>query len=187
MLARLAGHWVYGGALAGGLLLVLAPLLTAGLNAGGSWAYLALVAYMLHQYEEHDDDRFRRFVNETAAKGRAGLTSAEVFLINIPGVWGVIALSLWLAERLAQGWALIAAWLMLVNALAHIGPALALRRPNPGLWTALALFLPLGLAMLAALSPRASLVQQAVGLGLALLIHLAIMARALRTPAPRPA
>ena len=180
MFARLTANWVYGGALAGGLLLVLAPLVMPGLTAGGRLCYLALAAYMLHQYEEHDNDRFRRFVNETVARGRAGLSQADVFAINIPGVWGVIALALWLAERVSPGWAMIAAWLILVNALAHLGQAAAMRRPNPGLVTAALLFLPLGAVMVQRLGAVATLSQQAVSLALALAIHAAIMVRAMR-------
>lgn len=185
MFARLSANWVYGGALAGLLLLALAPLLVPALNPGGRLCYLALAAYMLHQYEEHDGDRFRRFVNETVAKGRAGLTLAEVFIINIPGVWGVIGAAMWLAQSLGPGWALIAAWLLLVNAAAHFGQAAMMRRANPGVWTALILFLPLGGWMLATVSPVATTAQQAVSLALALLIHLAIMLRAMR-PAATP-
>lgn len=180
MFARLTANWVYGGALAGVLFLALAPLVMPGLTVGGRFCYLALGAYLLHQYEEHDNDRFRRFVNQTVARGRAGLSPADVFLINIPGVWGVIGLALWLAERVAPGWGLIAAWLILVNALAHIGQALAMRRTNPGVATAVVLFLPLGAVMLRALGPLATLSQQALSLALALAIHAAIMMRAMR-------
>lgn len=141
-LSRLQAHWVYGGALAGVLLLLLSPLLTAGLSRAGALVYFGLVAYMLHQYEEHDDDRFRRFVNDMLH--REALTRGAVFVINIFGVWGVFAATLWATERLSPGWAAVSGWFLLVNGAAHAGQAIALRRSNPGLWTALALFLPLG-------------------------------------------
>ena len=119
-------------------------------------------------------------MNQTVARGRAGLSPADVFVINIPGVWGVIGLALWLAEPAAPGWGLIAAWLILVNTLAHLGQALAMRRANPGVVTAAILFLPLGAVMLRDLAPVATLSQQAVSPALALAIHAAIMMRAMR-------
>ncbi len=68
--------------------------------------------------------------------------------------------------RLADGgWGVVAAWLLLVNALGHLGQALALRRPNPGLWTGLALFLPLGQAILWALWPETAPAQHLAGAG----------------------
>ena len=54
MFARLSQNWVYGGALAGILLLVLAPLVVPGLGLAGGLVSLALALYMLRQMEEHD-------------------------------------------------------------------------------------------------------------------------------------
>lgn len=186
MLARLMAHWVYGGALAGLLLLALAPLLTRALSPAGTLAYLALPLYMLHQYEEHDGDRFRAYVNGSVARGRAGLSPADVFVVNVVAVWALFAAALWLAEAAGPGWAAVPAWLMLVNAALHVLPALVRRRYNPGLWTAFLLLLPFALWALARLSAAVTLPQQAGALALALLIHLAIMARAMRPP-PREA
>ena len=183
MIERLFQNWVYGGALAGILLVILAPLLVPSLGAGGLYGYLALIAYMLHQYEEHDHDRFRQFVNKRVAVGRRGLSVADVFIINVPGVWGVIALSMWLAERAALGWALIAAWLMVVNALAHSVQAVAMRRYNPGLVTAVVLFVPLGGWILVSLWPVATFTQNATSLVIVLLIHIGIVFRAMRPAA----
>jgi hypothetical protein len=109
MLRRLTENWVYGGFLAGLLLLILLPLVAPHSPQELVATFLCLPVYMLHQYEEHDNDRFRRFVNQTIAKGRAGLSVADVFVINVPGVWGVIALSLWLAATFNNGFGLIAA------------------------------------------------------------------------------
>jgi hypothetical protein len=171
---RLMRHWVYGGALAGLLILSLAPLLLAGWPAGEAAAFLALPVYMLHQYEEHDDDRFRRFVNAMMARGTEALTIPAVFVINILFVWCALALVLWAMRGINPGWGVVAGWYLVVNALAHLGPALGLRRSNPGLWTALVLFLPLGFAILAMLAPVTSAFQFWSGLGLVLLLHAAI-------------
>ena len=44
---------------------------------------------MLHQYEEHDNDRFRIFMNRILAGGHDALTHPAVFIINVPGVWAL--------------------------------------------------------------------------------------------------
>lgn len=173
-LGRLMRHWVYGGTLAGVLLLVLAPLFMTGWTPGEIAAFLALPVYMLHQYEEHDDDRFRRFVNQVMAGGVEALTIRAVFVINILFVWFALALVLWLMRALDMGWGSIAAWFLIVNALAHLGPAIGLRRYNPGLWTGLALFLPLGLAILFLLWPVTSALQLWTGALAVILLHLGI-------------
>lgn len=174
---RLISNWVYGGALAALLLLLLAPLLL------GHWpwpllaTFLHLPAYMLHQYEEHDRDRFRVFFNETIGKGRDVLSPLAVFVTNVPGVWGVITLSLYGAVALDLGWALIAVYLVLVNACAHAVHAVIFRRYNPGLATAVAVFVPLGGATLWLLhrAGAGSVGYHVAGLLTALLIHAAIL------------
>jgi hypothetical protein len=177
LLARLQAHWVYGGALAGLLLLLLTPLFARGWTGPETLSFLALPAYMLHQYEEHDADRFRQFVNRTIGGGREALTVADVFWINIAGVWLTLALGLWAMLRLDTGWGVFAAWFILVNAAAHLAQAAALRRPNPGVWTGAFLFLPLSLAILSALAGTATLAQHLVTLALVLALHAAILVR----------
>ncbi|MFX8235356.1 HXXEE domain-containing protein, partial [Acinetobacter baumannii] len=63
-------------------------------------------------------------------------------------------------------------YLMLVNAVGHGAAALRFGY-NPGLVTALLLFLPLGMVTLLTIS--ASFAAHAVGLSIAVLIHLAII------------
>jgi Protein of unknown function with HXXEE motif len=176
--SRLAENWVYGGTLAAPILLVLLPFLEV--SAAGRAVVLALVAYMLHQYEEHDDDRFRRFVNTHLGPARRGLTTVDVLIINVIGVWAVLLATLWLTEAAAPGWAAIAAWLLLVNALAHIGQGLAFRRYNPGLATAVVLFVPLSVILLTTIAEAASLGQHLISAGLILALHAAIVAVARR-------
>ncbi len=84
MYQRLITYWVYGGALAGVLLVFLTPALASSWTIVATLIFLHLPAYMLHQYEEHDDDRFRRFFNTTIGKGREVLSLQDVFLINVP-------------------------------------------------------------------------------------------------------
>jgi hypothetical protein len=189
MLARLINYWVYGGALAGLLLLILLPALTTGWSLALVAVLLQLPVYMLHQYEEHDDDRFRQFFNHTMFGGREVLSRGAVFLINVPGVWGVIAVSFCLARFVNIGFGLIAVYLTLVNAVVHLGPAFALRRYNPGLVTAVAVFFPVGGFALWQINQAGggSLAMQALGLGVAIGIHVAIIVYArLRSAALAP-
>lgn len=179
---RIIENWVYGGSLAGLLLLALAPLFVGGWPRPLIAIFLQLPAYMLHQFEEHDAGRFGAFVNRQIGGGRTVLTDAAIFLINVPVVWGIMAVSLWLAVRVAPGFGLVAIYLTLVNALVHIGPTIALRRYNPGLATAIILFLPLSIWALAEVSeaPGTGFGHHLLGLGSAILAHLAIVAYVLR-------
>jgi hypothetical protein len=173
---RLIRNWVYGGFLAGLLLLALTWMLAQDWPLWLTTIWLLLPIYMIFQYEEHDADRFRLFVNQHVAGGHEALTPFAVFLINIPGVWGVIVVAFALAWNVRPGLGLIAVYLVLVNAVIHIVAALAMRRYNPGLGTAIVLFLPAGLLALrlvqfTAPSGADHLIGLAVGVG----IHLAIV------------
>jgi hypothetical protein len=112
------------------------------------WVFLQQPLYMMHQLEEHVDDRFRRFVNARLAGGAEALTPTAVAVINIGGVWAVNAVALLLAATIHPGWGLLAAYLTLVNGITHVAAAVALRAYNPGLVTGVVLFLPAGLATL---------------------------------------
>jgi len=177
VLSRLFSNWVYGGFLSGFLILGLF------LGMGGDWSpsfwlvALQLPVYMIHQYEEHEGDRFRIFVNNILAGGREALTPLAVFVINVFGVWVVNLASILLALRVDLGFGLVGIWLTLLNGLIHIAQAVALRRYNPGLVTAAALFLPLGLAGVWVLgrSEHGTPGWQILGFGIAAAIHLAIV------------
>lgn len=182
MLQRLITQWVYGGALAGLLLLVLSPLLIADWSTPLAATFLLLPAYMIHQFEEHDNDRFRLFFNETIGKGFDVLSPLAVFVINVPGVWGVIALSLYGAASVNLGVALVAVYLVLVNAVVHIGHGVIFRRYNPGLVTAVVVFLPLGAFTLIAIDRAGggTVFNHALGFVSAVAIHAAILLHARR-------
>lgn len=179
---RVIEHWVYGGSLAGLLLLALAPLIVSGWSWPLIATFLQLPAYMLHQFEEHDAGRFGAFINRQIGGGQMVLPDGAIFLINVPGVWGVIALSLWLAVKIAPGFGLVAVYLTLVNALVHVGPTVVLRRYNPGLVTAIIVFLPLSLWALTEISaaPGTGFGHHLLGFGSAVLMHAAIVVYVLR-------
>lgn len=115
---RLSQNWVYGGTLTALVLMFLTPILTLGWPLPEILTFLCLPIYMLHQYEEHDADRFRLFVGQITGTPDA-LTIADVFWINVIGVWGVMVAILWLTLTVDQGWGVMAAWFLLINGLGH--------------------------------------------------------------------
>jgi hypothetical protein len=177
MIDRLVKYWVYGGSLAGVLLLLLLPAVDAGWGIALVLVYLQMPIYMLHQWEEHDDDRFRRFINQTIGHGRDVLPPGAVFAINI-GVWVLNLISFALAAHAGIGWGLIGVYAMIVNAIVHIVDGLVKRAYNPGLVTSVVLFLPVGLGGLWAISAtgEATALQHGVGIVIALAIHAGIVA-----------
>jgi hypothetical protein len=177
MIDRFSHNWVYGGALAGVLLLLLLPAIDGGWSLALMLVFLQMPVYMLHQLEEHDDERFRRYVDEMIGHGRDVLPSSAVFVINI-GVWVLNLISFALAAHVGIGWGLIGVYAMVINAIVHIADGIAKRAWNPGLVTAIVLFLPVGLGGLWAISAtgEATVLQHVVGIVIALLIHAGIVA-----------
>jgi hypothetical protein len=182
MFARLIANWVYGGFLAGLLLLLLTPLLVHSWPVSLVTTFLCLPVYMVHQYEEHDNDRFRLFVNQKIGKRRVGLSPLAVFVINVPGVWGVIGISLALAATVSIGFGLVAVYLILLNGTIHIVQAVISRGYNPGLGTAIFLFLPLGGYGITAIQQAGggTFLMHMTGAGAAIAIHVAIIVHAMR-------
>jgi hypothetical protein len=139
-MSRLVDHWVYGGFLAGLLLVGLTPLVAADWPTWQTAVFLQIPVYMLHQYEEHDADRFRAFVNARIVGVPDALSRRAVFAINVPLVWGWNLAALWLAVLAGPGFGLFAVYLTLVNAAIHAVAWIALGRPNPGCYTGVTLF-----------------------------------------------
>jgi hypothetical protein len=112
----------------------------------------------------------------SAAGGRC-LTRQATFLINSAGVWGVDLVALWLAVEVDLAFGLIAVYLTAVNALVHIAGAIAIRAYNPGLVTAVALFVPFSVwgAIEVSDSSGAGAGYQALALGIAVGLHVAII------------
>ncbi len=180
MLLRLMSNWVYGGFLASFLILALIALAARDMPAALALVALQLPVYMIHQYEEHDDDRFRRFFNDLIGNGRELLTTPAVFIINIGGVWAIYLAAIVLAATVDLGFGLVAIYGTLVNALVHLGAAAAKRGYNPGLGTAIILFLPAGITGLWLVSSAGvGLGWHALGLAIATGVHGAIIAHVL--------
>ena len=174
---NLIQFWVYGTFPAALLLLVLFPAFLSAESLPLGLIYLQIPFYLLHQVEEHASGRFGRFVNQTFGHGKEILTPTAIFWINVPGVWGISLTSFLLACFLHPGFGLIPVYGSLLNGLTHLLAWLRWRQPNPGLFTALFLFLPLGGLTLWSLSrqPEVTLGFHLLGIFLALLIHLALV------------
>ena len=177
----LVDHWVPGALFMGVVLLALTPLLAMSWELPLLLIFLHLPGYMVHQVEEHWGDRFRTYINEKVFGGVEALTPGGVLWINLPGVWGVNIVALYLAYFYDAGWALAAPYLMLVNAFAHLVNAMQTQEYNPGLATAVLIFLPLGLVSL--YMAGGAPLQHGIGVAVALAIHALIGIRANRRAA----
>ena len=111
-----------------------------------------LIIYMAHQIEEHLwPGGFRQFAN--ARVFRSGnenwpVTQGGVALVNIGYVWlPVLLAALFPGPLRWVGLAFVG--VTLVNAITHVAAAIRFRAYNPGLVTAVVLFLPFTIWMLA--------------------------------------
>ena len=179
-MAWLRQYWLAGGICGGAMLFWMLPLVAAFWPQPLLATFVMLPIYLVHQVEEHWHDRFRVYINNRIMGGVDALTPDAVVVINVGGVWCVSLAVLWLAWAVSPGLGLIAVYLVLVNAVSHIGMALARREYNPGVVTALLLFLPVGLWSWRVLAPLASPMEQVIGLSAAMAIHAAILATVLR-------
>lgn len=182
-------NWMNTGFIAGLFLLAVIPFLDQAHDPAFLLIYLQLPLYMLHQLEEHTGDRFRRYLNATMAGGKPALTPTAVVVINVGGVWLVDLVAIYLAAFVSLGLGLIAVYLTLVNALVHVAGAVRERRYNPGLVTAIVLFLPASIVGLATISGRPGVTptEHVIGLAVAILIHVAIIVHVKRRAASLPA
>jgi len=139
---RIERFWVYGGVVAGLVLLALVPLVSDVWPAPLLAVYLGLPIYMIHQFEEHDDNRFAKFVNAHIGKGKEVLSLSAIFWINIVLVWAWMVFVLYLTRYVAVGLGILAVLPVFLNALIHIGQAVRMRLYNPGLVTGIILLLP---------------------------------------------
>ena len=174
MLERFLQSWVYAAPPCALLLVALYPFVGLSIELS---VYLSLPIYMIHQYEEHDDNRFAAFLNTMMGKDRRGLTPRDVWVINVIFVWFFLVVVFYLASA-NPGWGVLAGYLLAINAFVHTAWALKFRAYNPGLWTALALFIPCATWIF--LAVPASLTIHAVSALLVVALHAAIMALARR-------
>jgi hypothetical protein len=170
----LADYWVIGAGFMAASLVAVAPVILLPLPM--LLIFLHSPVYMVHQVEEHTGDRFRKFANEHVFGGRDTLTVAWVLVINLPFVWGINLLALYAAFLWGPAWGLVAPYVMIVNALAHLVTSARLGKYNPGLVTSVILFLPLSVVTIWMIGWTEGLVPHLTGAALAILLHLAIIA-----------
>ena len=158
------------------VLLALAPLLLDALGLAVWLVYLQLPVYMLHQYEEHAKGAFKAAVNGMRTDGREPFTDTNLLWINVGLVWVTFLVLLYAARYIDLALGLVAPYAMLLNGLLHTRMALVQRRPNPGLWTSVLLFLPIGAGSIHAIGrvAGASLGDHLLGLAGGIGLHLVV-------------
>ena len=119
---------------------------------------LMLVAYIVHQYEEHWIDllgnqyAFYGYINELILSmldaqnsSTIPLSPESIFVINTSLVWLVGIIAIWRSpQHLFPSLAM--AGITLVNAASHIMAGIVKQSYNPGLLTAIVIFVPLAIA-----------------------------------------
>jgi len=170
-------QWPYATLFAAGFLGVLAPFVFRYAGTPLGFVYLMLPMYMVHQFEEHAGDRFRRWVNDMIGGGRDVLTPIATFWINSLLVWGLDLVALYLACFVDLSLGLIAMYLPMLNAFGHIVPSIIKKQYNPGLATSIALFLPLGIVGTIVVSRAAgcTLENHLLALHVAIAVHATII------------
>ena len=146
---------------------------------------LMLIAYIVHQYEEHWIDllgnqyAFYGYINElilsalnTQNLSAMPLSPEAIFVINTSLVWLIGVIAIWRSPNHLFP-ALSMAGIVLVNAASHIMAGIVKQSYNPGLLTAVVIFVPLAIAFyrhILITTPTAS-VQVKVSIVWAVLAH----------------
>src|SRR5262245_60073691 len=115
--------------------------------------WILLIVYLMHQFEEHGVDLFGRgyffvtyFQNLVSdfGEGSGPLSPLAIYRINTLLVWLPFLIAVW-GRRHFIWPCLAAAGLTFTNGIFHIGMALWRGQYNPGLGSAIVLFLPVAL------------------------------------------
>ena len=159
------------------ILFLISPFVYKGVDLAAFLVFLTLPFYMLHQYEEHAGGQFKAFVNKTVGRGREVLTDKAIFRINVLFVWLGTLVVLYLCVYVNIVWGLIAGYLVAFNGIVHIFTSIRLRRYNPGLWTSVVVFLPLGIYIIYVITKEsgAGLLYNGIFLAVAILLHSIIL------------
>ncbi len=169
-------HWMYFG-LGGALFLTVAFLANPVAWVGRRSALVLLVAYLLHQFEEHGVDALgNSYAFQASANGLLGpilgcgsgtecpLTVDAIFWANTLLVWWPYGLAIVVGTE-RRFMVVSVAGLTLANALAHLVPAIVFGAYNPGLVSALLLFVPAGIATVWTARRVWGVSRNAIGLG----------------------
>jgi len=162
------------------VLFLISPFVYEGIGLSAFLVFLTLPFYMLHQYEEHASGQFKAFVNNMVGKGQEVLTDKAIFRINVLLVWLSAILVLYLCVYVNIIWGLFAGYMLAVNGLVHTVTSIRLRRYNPGLWTSVLVFLPLGICIIYIITKEsdAGWLYNGIFLVIVILLHLMILINA---------
>jgi hypothetical protein len=103
--------------------------------------------YLLHQFEEHNWNGFKNYINRNVFKVKEGdfpLNDKIIFWVNIPIVWILIPIF----SGLSSANIMFGLWIpyfAVFNSLSHLIVSLRNREYNPGLLVSLILGIPVGI------------------------------------------
>ena len=109
--------------------------------------WLQLPIYLLHQFEEHNWNGFKNYVNRNVFKVKEGdfpLNDKIIFWVNIPIIWILIPIS----SGLSSANIMFGLWIpyfAVFNSLSHVIVSVRNREYNPGLLVSLILGIPVGI------------------------------------------
>jgi hypothetical protein len=174
---RTFSHWVLenwsrAGLVTAVVLVSLAPLVYVRTGVPQLLIFLWLPFYMLHQFEEHGQGTLLEFYRRMMPHIAPNLTERKLLVVNLGTVWLFFVGSIYAAFYNQWSLALYPPYLSLVNAVMHMGQLIAWRTYNPGLWTALVLFIPGAIYTIHAVTAiGATLNDNLVAFALAVLVH----------------
>lgn len=108
--------------------------------------WMQLPIYLLHQYEEHNWNGFKNYVNRSVFKVEEGnfpLNDKIIFWVNIPIIWIIMPLFSVLSG-LNIFFGLWIPYFAVLNSLTHVIVSLKNWEYNPGLLVSLTLGIPVG-------------------------------------------
>ena len=140
------GNWAKASLPLAVILLLISPFVYKGIGLAAFLVFLTLPFYMLHQYEEHAGGQFKALVNKTL--GREVMNDRGIFRVNVLFVWLGTLVVLYLCVYVNIVWGLFAGYLVAFNGIGHIATSIGLRRYNPGLWSSVFVFVPLGICII---------------------------------------
>lgn len=109
--------------------------------------WIQLPIYLLHQFEEHNWNGFKNYINRNVFKVTEGdfpLNDKIIFWINIPVVWILIPIFSGLSS-LNIMFGLWIPYFAVINSLTHVIVSVRNREYNPGLIVSLILGIPVGI------------------------------------------
>jgi hypothetical protein len=130
------------------MLFLVTPFIYMGIGLAAFLVFLTLPFYMLHQFEEHAGGQFKAFVTKTVGRGLEVLSDRAIFQVNVLFVWLGTLVVLYLCVYVDIVWGLLSGYLVMFNGIVHIVTSIRMRRYNPGLWTSIFVFLPLGVYLI---------------------------------------